>query len=113
MSGRGWVGFDLDGTLAIDEFDALRPTHIGPPVAPIVALVRHWLTKGVEVRIFTARVGSDDQMWNMEQKLAIREWTLKHLGRELRATSRKDMYCITYYDDRAIQVEKDIGVIVT
>lgn len=35
MSDNGWIGVDLDGTLA--HYDHWRgETHIGPPIAPMV-----------------------------------------------------------------------------
>ena len=50
----GWIGVDLDGTLAhyngwVDE------THIGEPIQGMADRVRGWLADGIDVRIFTAR----------------------------------------------------------
>ena len=54
----GWMAVDLDGTLAhYDKF--ISPSHIGEPIAPMVARVKKWLSQGKEVRIFTARVWFD------------------------------------------------------
>jgi hypothetical protein len=52
---KGWIGVDLDGTLA--RYDRWRGVqHIGEPVPAILDEVRKWLAIGHEVRIFTARV---------------------------------------------------------
>lgn len=52
--GKGWVGVDLDGTLAhYDEFRG--DDHVGEPIEPMVRRVRKMLDEGKDVRIFTAR----------------------------------------------------------
>jgi hypothetical protein len=52
---NGWIGVDLDGTLA--HYDGWVNTfHIGDPVPLMAARVRQWLENGEDVRIFTARV---------------------------------------------------------
>lgn len=52
----GWIGVDLDGTLAM--YDGFKgPEHIGDPVPKMLERVKKWLAEGREVRIFTARVG--------------------------------------------------------
>jgi hypothetical protein len=61
----GWIGFDLDGTLALWGYElhpVTRETHydvlqIGPPIPAMVALCKSLIVEGKEVRIFTARVG--------------------------------------------------------
>lgn len=56
MSGhKGWIGVDLDGTLAVYN-GWVAPTHIGEPVVPMLERVKAWLAEGREVRIMTARV---------------------------------------------------------
>src|SRR5207344_2652938 len=52
---EGWIGVDLDGTLAY--YDQWRgPEHIGEPVPAMLERVQRWLAEGKDVRIFTARV---------------------------------------------------------
>jgi hypothetical protein len=54
-NGNGWIGVDLDGTLA--HYEGWKgQEHIGEPIAPMVERVKGWLAEGREVRIFTARV---------------------------------------------------------
>ena len=53
---RGWIGVDLDGTLA--EYNGWQgPANIGAPIPAMVERVKAWLEEGRDVRIFTARVG--------------------------------------------------------
>ena len=56
MSQSGWIGVDLDGTLA--KYGSWNGGQIGDPIPLMVERVKQWIAEGVEVRIFTARVGS-------------------------------------------------------
>lgn len=59
MSAPGWIGVDLDGTLA--HYDGWKGAdHIGAPVPAMVERVKAWLANGREVRIFTARISPMD-----------------------------------------------------
>jgi len=101
----GWIGVDLDGTLAYyDQWRGI--SHIGAPIAPMVSLVRRYLARGQEVRIFTARVGDPGYA------APIQAWCEKHIGRVLPITNVKDFACIMLYDDRAIQVVQNRGELV-
>ena len=54
-SGEGWIGFDLDGTLAkSDGWKGLD--HIGEPIEAIVRLAKKFHAEGKRVKILTARV---------------------------------------------------------
>lgn len=99
----GWIGVDLDGTLAnYTEWDG----SIGPPVFAMLARVKRWLQDGKEVRIFTARVAEGD-VWH--QHALITAWCLKHIGQALPITCKKDFGMIELWDDRAIQVIPNTG----
>lgn len=101
----GWIGVDLDGTLA--EYHGYQgPAHIGAPIAPIVGKVKEWLAEGREVRIFTARVYDDPEG---VAEAAIRAWCKEHVGQELAVTCTKDFHMIWLVDDRAIAVETNTG----
>lgn len=104
---KGWIGVDLDGTLASYS---TWSEDIGEPVAKMVQRVKGWLSNGTDVRIFTARgsIGSD----RYEQLIKVYEWTKKYLGEPLEVTYKKDPYMLKLYDDRARQVEKGTGVLV-
>lgn len=55
VAGKGWHGFDLDGTLAVyDKWEGID--HIGEPVAPMVDLITRMHENNEVVKIVTARV---------------------------------------------------------
>lgn len=104
MSDKGWIGVDLDATLAY--YDHWRGAeHIGEPIPAMVERVKGWLSEGKEVRIFTARIADGLP----STKRYIRDWCEKHIGQRLEVTNVKDFQMITLYDDRAIQVETNTG----
>lgn len=132
---KGWIGVDLDGTLA--HYETWKtPTDIGPPVQAMLTRVRMWRADGREVRIFTARVWPITQLigpgykfradkWIQrgeevdERKLrlvgatlaakAIQQWCFAHVGEVLPITCTKDYGMIELWDDRAVCVEKNTG----
>lgn len=107
MAFSGWVGVDLDGTLA--KYTGWKGAdHIGEPVLAMLERVRQWLADGVEVRIFTARVSDGDP----ETVKLIEDWCERHVGQRLRVTNVKDYAMISLYDDRAVQVEANTGRII-
>lgn len=117
MSVKGWIGVDLDGTLAVyDHWRGL--THIGEPIMPMLRRVTAWLAEGQEVRIFTARVSvvqSDRPTYATAVEeahhalRAIQSWCLEHIGVTLEVTCQKDFNMIELWDDRAVQVERNTG----
>lgn len=112
----GWIGVDLDGTLA---HGGTPITAIGPPIPAMVERVQAWLAEGREVRIFTARVGAcgrrgpegnvDSDAFALEQRELIAAWCLQHLGRVLTVTATKDFDMEQLFDDRCVQVEPNTG----
>jgi hypothetical protein len=46
----GWIGVDLDGTLA-KSVKAQTGEEIGVPIHPMVPLVKVWLARGEDVRL--------------------------------------------------------------
>ena len=99
---KGWIGVDLDGTLA--EYDYWRgEQHIGRPIPVMVERVREWLSEKQEVRIFTARA------YNCDVE-PIKKWCLTHIGRVLPITCVKDPEMIELWDDRAVQVIRNKGI---
>ena len=98
----GWIGVDLDGTLA--HYDGWRGgDHIGEPIPEMLSRVHAWLERGIEVRIFTARASVQEQV------APIQEWSLKHIGIVLRVTNIKDFGMIELWDDRAVRVIPNTG----
>lgn len=114
MSASGWIGVDLDGTLA--EYNGWAgEEHVGAPVPAMVERVRAWLAAGREVRIFTARVteGALNLDGTPHSTAAVRalieDWCERHIGQRLPVTNVKDYGMIELYDDRAVQVEPNTG----
>lgn len=115
MSNNGWYGVDLDGTLA--TYNGWKGAdHIGEPIPLMVERVKQWIEQGKEVRIFTARVSHDGTQRRIEEAAsaytAISKWCETHLGRPLAITNIKDYSMVVLFDDRAIQVERNTGVLV-
>lgn len=102
----GWVGVDLDRTLAYyDEWRGV--THVGKPIPPMVEFVQNLLAQGEEVRIFTARCAPPNDYEDVVS--AVGDWCEEHIGVRLAATCTKDMYCKAIYDDIAYRVEENTG----
>lgn len=99
---NNWVGYDLDASLA--EYDHWRGIeHIGKPIPLSVRRIRKLLARGIQVRIFTARLSNSGAEWY------VRQWCKEHIGCELPVTNVKDMYCVRIYDDRARRIETNTG----
>lgn len=96
--GGGWIGVDFDGTLA--TYDGFKGEgHTGEPIEPMVKKVRVWLREGRDVRLFTARKPHPN----------LRKWMKEHLGEVLKITNVKDRFMVAFYDDRAVNVERNTG----
>lgn len=105
MDNKGWIGVDLDGTLAHhEEFSGLDT--IGAPIPLMVRRVKRWLVEGRDVRIFTARISGPG--W-YEALLPIQAWCEEHIGQRLPVTCSKDFAMIELWDDRVVQVEANTG----
>ena len=103
-SKKGWIGVDLDGTLA--TYTKWRGPHvIGKPIPRMVGKVKRALASGKTVKIFTARIARKSK--GVEKK--IKEWCKEHLGHELEVTNAKDEFCEEIWDDRARRVHKNRG----
>lgn len=117
--GQGWIGVDLDGTLA--HYDTWRGAqHIGAPVPKMVNRVIGWINRGERVKIRTARVcpGKPD---TEECRDAIQQWLGVHVyprvsprldrsAPHLEITHEKDCMMIELWDDRCVQVIPNTGV---
>lgn len=103
-----WIGVDLDGTLA--KYDGFKGIgHIGEPVIPMLERVRRWIESGQDVRIFTARVADPEE--RAEATNVIQDWTEKYLGVRLPVTNVKDHHMVELWDDRAVGVEQNTGLL--
>lgn len=107
-SRKGWIGVDLDGTLA--QYHGWKgASHIGPPIMTMVERVNKWINAGIEVRIMTARVapGKPDRQECID---AINKWSMMVFSRYLPLTHEKDYSMIELWDDRCVQVIPNTGV---
>lgn len=111
MNGLGWIGIDLDGTLADDTGEMFDIEKIGDPVPEMTNFAKLLLENGYEVKIMTARVAVTDKALRNQIISAIQAWTLKHIGYTLTVTCVKDMNMIALFDDRAIGVKRNTGKI--
>lgn len=102
----GWIGVDLDGTLA--EYDEWRGIeHVGAPISAMVERVKRWLEEGRSVKVFTARVSHAEERDAVIE--AIDAWCQEHIGQILPVTNVKDFGMDELWDDRAVTVEPNTG----
>ncbi len=108
-TGRPWIGFDLDGTIAV--YGRWRGIgHIGSPVPSMVALLKRLHEAGETVKIVTARVAPRrDGQDVVRARRIVERWCERNLGFVPAITYKKDASMIALYDDRVIQVEKNTG----
>ena len=98
----GWIGVDLDGTLA--RYDGFKgPEHIGEPIPAMVNRIKKWIAEGKTVKIFTARACVADHV------KYVKEYIVQHIGHDLEVTNVKDYGMIELWDDRAVRVKYNQG----
>jgi len=107
-SPNGWKGVDLDGTLA-EYHGFVSETTIGKPIPIMVERIKSWLADGINVKIFTARVGPGPNDIPKARK-AIEDWCLEHIGQVLPVTCEKDLHMWELWDDRCVQVVPNTSV---
>jgi hypothetical protein len=100
---KGWIGVDLDGTLAL--YHGWRADGgVGAILPPMKYRVQRWLAQGREVRIFTARASQPEQV------KIVQDWLEANGLPRLPVTNVKDLAMIELWDDRAVQVEINTGM---
>lgn len=105
-SPNGWIGVDLDGTLA--NYDSRHGVAmIGKAIEPTLLRIKQWLDMGIEVRIFTARAAEPELI------PAVHRWLIENGLPLLNVTCRRDRDLMQLWDDRAIQIECNTGVVLT
>ena len=128
-TGKGWYGFDLDGTLAVyDKWKGID--HIGEPVKPMVDLIRKMHDDGKVVKILTARIAPHkledgtvgesyitvpDGEGGVTRTYAhqfINDWCHFNLGFIPEIVYQKDHLMLELYDDRVKQVVPNEGLLV-
>lgn len=128
-TGRGWYGFDLDGTLA--KYDGWKGIdHIGEPVKPMVELIKRMHDEGKVVKVMTARIaphkledgtvgeayitvpdGEKGATRNYAHQF-INDWCHFNLGFVPEIVYQKDHLMLELYDDRVKQVVPNEGWLV-
>lgn len=108
----GYIGVDLDGTLA--HYSPKNWPEIGEPIPKMLEVVKTLLAKGVQVRIITARVaGPPDKhgvpTYSKQIAFVVKQWLFKHLGQHLPVQFWRDFQMLELWDDRCIQVAKNEG----
>lgn len=113
---KGWIGVDLDATLA--EYNGWKGIEeIGDPVPAMADRVRKWIEEGQPIKIMTARVycgesgePAGDRFRDAQlARRIIEKWCLKHFGCIIPVTCCKDFAMITLWDDRVVQVKPNTG----
>lgn len=109
---RGWIGVDLDGTLAYyNGWKGIE--NIGAPIPLMASRVREWLANDIPVRIMTARVSPQrDEDARQQARIFIREWLVQvfgDAGETIPITHEKDFSMIELWDDRCVQVISNTG----
>ncbi len=107
----GWIGVDLDGTLAV--YNGWGDGKIGKPIPLMLKRVKNWVDEGQTVKIFTARASlSGRTQAELEEQLGeIRDWLENNgLPRNIEITCTKDFRMIELWDDRCVQVVPNTGI---
>lgn len=104
----GYILVDLDRTLARYSTWEEQGPRIGPPIPAMVARVKKWLSRGMDVRIFTARAAKSNPRLVQDLKM-IESWCEEFLGPVLPITNEKDFRCVAIWDDLAVTVEPNTG----
>lgn len=102
---EAWIGVDLDGTLSDNRGPVIPQFMIPGPVPAMVVRVKGWLSQGKKVKIFTARMSVNPDLWQKR----IGDWTQFFIGQRLEATCIKDFGCIELWDDIAVGVNENKG----
>ena len=100
----GWIGIDLDGTLA--RYSTWKGNKsIGEPIQPMLDFAQELIAEGENVKIFTARADNPDSV------VAIKSWLVKNGLPDLEVTNIKDHGMKALYDDRAFHVKRNAGLV--
>lgn len=109
------IACDFDGTLSTyngQEGVDYEPDKTGDPISLMVERVKVWLSQGIEVVIFTARTHPFYGDGEAEKaRKALQEWSLRVFGRQLEVTHEKHPRFSEIWDDKAVRVVGETGVI--
>lgn len=116
---NNWIGVDFDGTIQYRAV-GVESTTLGEPIPAMIDRIKDWRSKGMKVKIVTARVSDspsryvqakDVPRYVEEQRKILSEWCVEHIGEVLEITAQKDAYMYHLYDDRAVTIERNTGKI--
>lgn len=99
-----WVGFDLDGTLALRE-EPFNLESVGAPIPKMVKVLKKHLAAGDTCKIMTARAADGGKAATK----VIQDWLEEQDVPRLEVTNEKDPGMTKLYDDRAVSVKTDVG----
>lgn len=107
---RGWIGVDLDRTLA--EYTGWHGEFkIGQILLPMKKRIQKWLQEDeYDIKIFTARVCHDDSRDNKEIAKRIQDWLEENGLPRLDVTNAKDYSMVQLWDDIAVQMQPNTGL---
>ena len=100
---EGWIGTDLDGTLA--EYHGWDDGKIGKAIPKMLERVKKWIADGQEVRIMTARASAKSPA----SIKPIEDWLEENGIGGLTITNEKDYEMLELWDDRCVQVIPNTG----
>lgn len=111
----GWFAFGVDGTIA-EYFGWVPDGSIGKPIPSMIRRIKRYLKEGRDVRLCTARVNPAGRAAFPEQfeaqKGIINAWCMEYIGQTLPICYEKDLHMALLFDDRAMQVIPNTGVLV-
>lgn len=104
---------DFDGCL-FSTFEPYDPRKIGKPIWPMIKFTQRLIENGKKVVILTARVNSKEhtQKQLIYTRNLIRKACKQFIGKELPITAEKHSNMKVMFDDRAVQVVRDQGLLV-
>ncbi len=108
---RKTYAVDWDGTLV--EYHGYQGMGVfGPPIPSMVQRVHDWLRDGHEVIIFTSRVSVEHDPQTVMINCKRIDLCLKKMGLPLlEITANKYIRISEFWDDRAVRVIKNKGVV--
>ena len=108
----GWVGFDLDGTIA--QYTGYKGwQHIGEPIPSMINFIKKLRSMGIPCKILTSRAAAEsravDGLTFEQVEQVVQDWTEKYIGERLPVVSEKGCSMIVLFDDSVVQINKNTG----
>lgn len=108
---ESYAAFDLDATLAEYLKEHSGNTPIGQVVAPMYQKILWYLLQGIKCKLFTARAGFLSEVPKIEAWLQENDKQYPGLA-ELEITNVKSHKMLVLYDDRAVQIMPNTGMMI-